>query len=178
MADTLKDIFENVNNWLKFAEAKNATLVAGNGLIIFGTLRLINDMCIHEYILYYIYFSLFLISISLVMALVSFMPKLKIPDFLLNNKIETTDNLLFFGHIVKYQDKTYLDKINNIIKSQDSTDLDLMYAQQIIINSKIAMNKYNIFNNALHFTLAGIVSPVVYLIIKELFIEKEIRKVG
>ena len=60
MEDKLKDIFENVNNWLKFAEAKNATIVAGNGLLIFGICRLLKDTSINEWILYYIYFVIFI----------------------------------------------------------------------------------------------------------------------
>ena len=36
MTDKLKEIFENVNNWLSFAEAKNAALVALESTIIIG----------------------------------------------------------------------------------------------------------------------------------------------
>jgi hypothetical protein len=108
MADVLKDIFENVNNWLKFAEAKNATLIAGNGLLIFGVLKTIHELKIDNYLLWYIYFCLALFSLSLVIALISFIPKVKIPTFLLNSNIETNDNLLFYGHILKYNEKTLL----------------------------------------------------------------------
>ena len=33
--DNIKDIFSNINDWLKFAEAKSATLIACNGALIF-----------------------------------------------------------------------------------------------------------------------------------------------
>jgi hypothetical protein len=68
MADKLKDIFENVNNWLKFAEAKNATLIAGNGLLIFGVLKTIHEVNINIYLLYYIYFCLILFSLPFLIS--------------------------------------------------------------------------------------------------------------
>ena len=36
MTDRLKYIFENVNNWLTFAEAKNAGLIALDAAIMMG----------------------------------------------------------------------------------------------------------------------------------------------
>lgn len=36
MYDKLKDIFTNVNEWLKFAEAKHAGLIVLNSGIVFG----------------------------------------------------------------------------------------------------------------------------------------------
>jgi len=178
MVDTLKDIFDNVNSWLKFAEAKNATLVGGNGLIIFGILKIIGDKDIPQYWLFYIYFSLLLIAVSMIMALITFMPKLKTPMFLLNDQIEKGDNLLFFGHILKYNERVYLQKISEATGKENDNNLNAMYAQQIIINSKIAMLKFSMFNIAIKFTIAGLVSPILYFIIKEMFIEKDIRKKG
>ncbi len=180
MADKLKDIFENVNNWLKFAEAKNATLVAGNGLLIFGILKTIHEIDIHIYLLYYIYFCLILFSLSLVISLISFIPKVKIPTFLLNSDIETNDNLLFYGHILKYNEKTLLDKLNTMIKDDEdktSNEFKTMYAQQIIINSKIARNKFQLFDIAIKFTLSGILSPILYFLFIHFFVEKEVSKI-
>lgn len=180
MADKLKDIFENVNNWLKFAEAKNATLIAGNGLLIFGVLKTIHEVNINIYLLYYIYFCLILFSLSLVISLISFMPKVKIPTFLLNSDIETNDNLLFYGHILKYNEKTLLDKLNEMIKDDEdktSKEFKTMYAQQIIINSKIARNKFQLFDIAIRFTLSGILSPILYFLFIHFFVEKKVSKI-
>lgn len=180
MANTLKDIFENVNNWLKFAEAKNATLVAGNGLLIFGILKTIHEVDINIYLLYYIYFCLILFSLSLVISLISFIPKVKIPTFLLNSDIETSDNLLFYGHILKYNEKTLLEKLEPMIKEEEETSKEFrtMYAQQIIINSKIARNKFQLFDIAIKFTLSGVLSPIFYFLFIHFFIEKEVSKIN
>jgi hypothetical protein len=181
MANTLKDIFENVNNWLKFAEAKNATLVARNGLLIFGIIKTINDLNINTYLLYYIYFCLALFSISLVISLISFIPKVKIPTFLLNSDIETNDNLLFYGHILKYNERTLLEKLDSMLNNEDdktSKEFRTMYTEQIIINSKIARNKFELFDIAIKFTLSGILSPILYFLFVHFFVEKEVSKIN
>jgi hypothetical protein len=178
MVDTLKDIFDNVNNWLKFAEVKNATLIAGNGVMIFGVMKILNDLNLNQYAIYYIYFSMILLFISLVISLISFMSKLKIPDFLLHSESTKSDNLLFFGDIVKYREQTYLKKIHELLASETTSELDFMYVQQIIVNSKIAINKFKLFNVALNFTIAGIVSPIGYLILHVLFIEKDVKVIN
>ena len=168
MEDKLKDIFENVNNWLKFAEAKNATIVAGNGLLIFGICRLLKDTSINEWILYYIYFVIFIMLLSFVVALISFIPNVKLPHYLYNNK--KSDNLLFFGSIMHYNEDSYLKELNESLglnsEEYKTKKINKMYAQQIIINSQIAMKKYNIFNISLHLTLFAILTPIIYFILK------------
>lgn len=181
MIERLKDIFENVNNWLKFAETKNATLVAGNGLLIFGILKILQNLTIKDYVLWYVYFCLVLFTISLILSLISFIPKVKIPYFLLNGNIETADNLLFYGDLLKYNEKSLLEKIKQISPKDDndaSIVLNTMYAEQIIINSKITRNKLSLFDIAIKFTLAGIVSPIFYFLFIHFFLEQEVNKLN
>lgn len=169
MTDELKDIFDNVNNWLKFAEAKNATMTAGNGLVIFGVSKLIlmKDLNINEYLLYYIYFSLFMMTLSFVVALISFMPNVKLPSYIFNNNEKKANNLLFFGSIMEYNEDNYLRDLKDTLGLENDNykknKINQMYANQIIINSKIAMKKYKLFNMSLHFTLVAILSPILYL---------------
>jgi len=168
MEDKLKDIFENVNNWLKFAEAKNATLIAGNGLIIFGICRIIKDSNINEYLMYYIYFSIFMLVISFLIALISFIPNIKLPGYLFDNsKEQSNHNLLFFGSIATFNEHKYLEELNKSLGKDDDeykkNKLNEMYAHQIIINSQIAVKKYKLFNISLQFTLLAVVSPFIYV---------------
>lgn len=44
MEERLKFIFANVNEWLRFAEAKNGVLVAFNGAAIWGTLQSLDEI--------------------------------------------------------------------------------------------------------------------------------------
>lgn len=168
MDDKLKDIFENVNNWLKFAEAKNATLIAGNGLVIFAIAKLLKDLTVHQYLIYYAYFVIIVLGLSFCIALSSFIPNIKLPKYLFKEDPETESNLLFFGSIQKYDERSYLKELKESLDINDEKVIEnkfnLMYAQQIIINSKIAMKKYKLFDLSLHLTLFAILSPVLYFI--------------
>jgi len=167
MTDALKDIFDNVNNLLKFAEAKNATLIAGNGLVIFGVIRLIKDLHINEYLLCYIYFSLFMMTLSFTIALISFIPNVKLPAYIFNNNEKKANNLLFFGSIMEYNEDNYLKDLKDALglgnDDYKNQKINQMYANQIIINSKITMKKFKLFNISLHLTLFAILSPILYL---------------
>ena len=43
ITDVLKDVYKDVSDWLKFAEAKNAALLTFNGVMLFGVLRLLSS---------------------------------------------------------------------------------------------------------------------------------------
>ncbi|MCP4218773.1 MAG: hypothetical protein GY765_29345, partial [bacterium] len=49
MEERLKSIFANVNDWLKFAEAKNAALVAFNSAIIFAVLSVFDQAALQKF---------------------------------------------------------------------------------------------------------------------------------
>lgn len=102
MEDRLRDIFSNVNDWLKFAESKNAVIVAFNGAVIFGTLQIVNIKSETNIIikLYVLTLLLFMI-LSFITALISFLPRIKLHWLLRNKAIESNDNLIFYGDIVK-----------------------------------------------------------------------------
>ncbi len=165
MEEKLKDIFDNVNNWLKFAEAKNATLIAGNGLVIFGIAKLLKDIE-QYYLIYYLYFVIAVLGVSFCIALISFIPNIKLPNYLFKENNLGESNLLFFGSICKYDETSYLKELKESLNITDEKVLESkfnkMYAQQIIINSKISMKKYQLFNLGLHITLFAILSPILY----------------
>lgn len=163
----LKEISENVNNWLKFAEAKNATLIAGNGVIIFGIIKCLKDLGDYQYFIYYLYFVITLLSLSFIIALISFMAKVKLPHYLFKKIDNNNNNLLFYGSIQNYNEKLYLEELTESLGINDSSIVEnkfcKMYAQQIIINSKITMRKFELFNIGLKITLCAILSPIIYL---------------
>lgn len=163
----LKEIFENINNWLKFAEAKNATLVGGNGVIIFGIIKCLKDLENYTYFVYYLYFVIAFLSLSCIIALISFMANIKLPQYLFGKVDNKNNNLLFYGSIQNYNEEEYLKKLTESLGISDSSihknKFCLMYAQQIIINSKITMRKFELFNIGLKITLFAILSPILYL---------------
>jgi len=159
MQEDLETIFDNVNDWLKFAEAKSATLLAANGLVIFGLLRAVQSLNLEMLpkIAITTIFSLF--AFSLLLCLSSFIPSLKLP-FVENKKdINEKDNLLFFNHIEKYGNHAYLKALakSKGVSENDFTSFDYMLADQIIINSTIASYKYRLFKKAVWSTLLGVI---------------------
>lgn len=160
MDKNLYNILLNINEWLKFAEAKNAALIALNLGSIFGMISIltIEDLSLNQCLIYYSYSFLLFNLLSLSISLFSFWPQLQCSC----NSIEKKDSLLFFSDIINYNEKEYLSKLYD---SYDKTEgkygqIELDYAKQIIIISKIANQKYSLFKIALWFTLSAILSPI------------------
>ena len=174
MEETVKDIFSNVNEWLKFAEAKNAAIIAFHLGSIFGAATIITQSepnTISGIILNYLYSFIILNSIGLFFALFSFWPQTKIEDAL-SKKIEDIfcfkrsvieENLLFYGYISNCGRDLYLSKLCRCFNKEISncTKLELDYVNQIVANSRIAVRKYSYFRIALLFTIIAVLSPVL-----------------
>lgn len=82
MEDKLKSIFENIKDWLKFAETKNGVIVAFNGSAIFQIFQIIEDIRSSD--IYFLCLIILLVfwTFSFLTALISFFPRTKIPFFL------------------------------------------------------------------------------------------------
>jgi energy-coupling factor transporter transmembrane protein EcfT len=104
--DKLYKVFNNVNDWLKFSESKNAMLIAFNGASIFGISRLANIETISNssFLKSYLLIVIICLIFSTINCLISFAPRVKIikGGFYNSGKIA---NVLFFE---------YLKGINNI----------------------------------------------------------------
>lgn len=164
--EKLQKIFTNVNDWLKFAEAKNAALLALTGAATLSILNLDSTKVSCSLFCYLTHVTLPLLGITIIIVLASFIAHTK--PFFVSKKSQNQlpeDNLLFFGDVSKYKaeeylqalyDKGSLDKNAEIIRS-----IELEYAQQIVYNSKIAATKYKLFNTALLLLFSAILTPVV-----------------
>lgn len=160
METKLKDIFSNINDLLKFAETKTATLLAGNGVIIFGLFRIFKDTStIHNI---FISTVIMLLSLSIFINLLSLIPSLKMPLILYKKSKSKNDNLLFFGDIVKYSENEYLEKLKNGNKT--FSDFEKYYAGQIIINSVIALKKFRLFLISIYLTSIAVFILLIALI--------------
>jgi hypothetical protein len=167
--DHLDTAFKNINEWLKFAEQKNAALILLNGGVIWGMTRFLTQkQGISSFDFYLNMTGYILIIISTFFCLISFMPVLKSNWFKIGCKSDD-DNSLFFGDIAKYNANEYLDLI--VMKTGDKeykiSGFEEDYAEQIVTNAEIALKKYNIFQTSSKFTMAGIfvflISISVYL---------------
>ena len=167
MDEKLKFIFTNVNDWLKFAEAKNGVLIAFNNALVFGlfsildsTSKPLNDLTTQ------IYITCLLLLIASAISILSFIPQLREPILSLWNipKAEPDkDNTLYFGDILKYEKEDYLELIykENDADTQSINKYQLQLASQIIINSKIAYFKYELFVFSSWITFIAIIISIL-----------------
>lgn len=156
----LNNIFCNINDWLKFAEQKNSTLIVLNAGLIWGVARILNNSVIDDsYFFVFIYIAYTLLIVSTLICIYSFMPILKNRWWLKKDKKDETDNIFYFGDIAKYNSIDYLILLQKKcdLKDYSVTNLEKDYSQQIVINSKIALDKYNNFKVSSQLTTLGII---------------------
>lgn len=165
MDEKLKDIFSNINDWLKFAEAKSATLIAFNGALIFGISRLITSFDLKGTCLIYLIVILSLCILSTSICFFSVIPALSMPWDKKPSGVIEKDNLVYFSDIAKYTPLAYLRALSEKLGLNNSefTGYQKDLSNQIIVNSVIADKKYRAFQKAVWLTLAAVISPVLAL---------------
>ncbi len=142
-----KDIFDNVNTWLHFAEAKNVALIAMNIALLSAIFSASNI-----YTCFFLYFTISsLFIVSTLFCLFSFLPKL---TRIQNNKTSCENNLLFYAYIASLTPTEYVKRIynyyfENASAGEEISPLHLDYAKEIVSNSRITVRKIKIFNCAL-----------------------------
>lgn len=165
--EKLKEIFGYINDWLKFAEAKNAAILT------FGMGALFGLSSYAEITNKWIYIVLIIILLLSVMSsLLSFYPNLSnskikiitgiftwIAKFWEKENCSTKEIKIFYSDISeKYnvdgtKELNYLKNIYKdyycVEKSNEFNQLEVDYAKEIIINSKITVNKYIFFKASL-----------------------------
>jgi hypothetical protein len=163
MKEDLKEIFQNVNDWLKFAEAKHAGLIVLNSGVIFGILTLFKDY--KAYMPFpAILLSLLFFGVSMFFSFVSLLPKTS--NKIKNEKGASNPNLYFFDSISKLTETEFKTELNKIKPDYQFTRLENDIINQIIVNSIIASSKYKFFKCALYFTIGGFTIPILILIIR------------
>lgn len=171
----LKDIFENTNRWLAFAESKNGVLLGVNGLFLFKMLDWLNG--VEDSILNtkMIWILLIIFISTTLLILKSFFPNC---SSFIDKEIDTCKEsngysriLIFYEDISKYESsKIYLMDIYKYyfkvdVDLKELTKHELDYAKEILINSRIASYKYKCFKWALKFNGFGILLLVLFHLI-------------
>lgn len=157
MYDKLKDIFTNVNEWLKFAEAKHAGLIVLNSGTVFGLLTIQSGMPGWVLML-----AVFFVGASLYTSFASMFPlTLKgIED----KKDFDQINVYFSGDLARLGKddlKQIMLKQMKIQHTFDGMEEDLI--QQIIANARVAARKYFLFKVALILLMTGLVPVFMYV---------------
>ena len=106
--------------------------------------------------------------IALIVSVVSFFPH---DNSGANNSLggydAEKDNLLFWKDISKYSTEDYLKGIRKLLKDdEEATELDKRFAEEIIVNSRIARWKYDMFKWSIKVIIvATLVLPVIAVIV-------------
>lgn len=168
MEERLRYILSNVNEWLKFAEAKNGALLAVNGAVVLGALRLADGrdfFC--RWVEYYFYFAIVMGGLSGIVCLLSFLPQTQIPSLRVNSSPNEKGSLVFYGDLAGCDPSCYVRALHTQggteLEAVDAFERDL--AEQAIVNSRIAIWKYQLFSVALWLDVAGLLTPIGWLIL-------------
>ncbi|SHK59206.1 Pycsar system effector family protein [Alicyclobacillus tolerans] len=146
MKDELKYLFDKVNDWLKFAEAKHVAIITFDTAALFGLISLLTNSSIATAIKVPVTIFVMGIAISLLISLFSFSPITNSSKIIrTEGGIAKNDNLLYFGDISKYESPQYKEALKEKFKCQLS-EWEGQLADQILINSKIVMRKFKLFN--------------------------------
>ncbi|MFN7381985.1 MAG: hypothetical protein ACK5RY_07660 [Dolichospermum sp.] len=182
-------IFQNVNEWLKFAEAKNGVLLAFSGAAITATITLLaTAQNIPNSLNFGLLLTTILLCICALICSLSFLPKTNLDDLLWlrdrrnkksNSQDPIEDNFWYFGHLQKYKPDELLEVLNkpyfnsklDIAKLADKKEYKEYkdIAAQITINAEIAFLKFEVFKYAIKVLIASILiipsSMVISLVI-------------
>jgi hypothetical protein len=179
--ELLYKIFNNVNEWLKFAEAKNFGLLTLNAAIIFGASQtnFADGSTIAKSVFYgFGPFALF----SFLIALISLFPILStiekgdyvkswIDNF--SNWIEKEkkfENIHFYGYLKGIDETEFEAKFimkNGLPATTSFSQYDRELVTQILYNSRITSLKYQFFKISANLFLFGIVSFLIALLLFE-----------
>ena len=162
MNPALQWVLAQVNEWLKFGEAKNGVLLVANVALLVGLWQSASLPAIFG-VYSELYFAVLqcLLAIGAVAAAFSFVPATEIPRLKPRGRPESTDSLVFFGHLAKYTGQHLLTAYERKgLLQSPRQPLDDQLADQIVLNSRIAGWKFLCFKWAFWLTLAGIITPV------------------
>lgn len=185
--EQLQKIFTNVNEWLKFAEAKNFGLLSLNAAIVFGfTQTSFRDGSIIEMAGYYVFFPFTILSF--LPCLISLLPivskierktkdqkdkklKIFIKKFTnLIDKEEPFENIHFFGYLKDIDESTLEAKLQEKTGNSASfTGYEKDLGIQILYNSRITWLKYQFFKIGAYFFLIGVLLFSISLIFFKIF---------
>ena len=142
MNNEIKYIFQNVNEWLKFAEAKHAGIIVLNSAIILGVLTTYSNVQVLEKNSTCI--SLFILGVSIFLSLASQFPVTSNIMFG-NSKSKANPNIYFFGDLAKISESDFVNEFNKSFNGFTPTSAEKDLINQILVNSKITSSKFFLF---------------------------------
>ena len=168
----LLTILEMVNEWLQFAEAKNAGLVALDALGLAAILTILPESEVPDPVARGLVAASLLLLLSLGISMWSFIPRSDIGKLVsaARRQPRATDNLYFYGDVCGYRPEQLAaeiacryDKIGTYDPRQHPSHVDL--ASQIIANSRITVAKNGYFRVATWIALLALAASAVGMVV-------------
>lgn len=165
MESRLLEIYDRASEWLKFAESKNAGLVALNAALVAGLLSTASAFEFMGSIKpYWMVINISLLLISATISMVSMVPQLAFLRLKVSES-EQTKSVFFFEHIQKWYAEP-VDYLNAIALAEGTdpkewTALEIDFADQIIQISRIGTRKYSHFKFAAWITIFVMGTPIL-----------------
>jgi hypothetical protein len=157
--EQLYRVFNNVNDWLKFAEAKNAMIIAFNSASIYGITQLFDLEYVKNSgtLTNYLIFVIIVLVFSTIFSLISFAPRVKI---IKGGWYAPSDipNVLFFEYLKTKTKEEIIKEITGVSNVNSYTTIEKDIAEQIKQNSIVASRKYSYFTIAVWFTIAAYIT--------------------
>lgn len=169
--DKLQRISGNVQESMRFAEAKNAALITFNGAALYVLIE--GHSLLPAFIQKFSMFSAIVLIIGITLSIIAFLPSMgsttKPPSKV---NLETWQShkkmgIFYFGHIRKYGDEEFLARVYEFYDEKLSDPVpraELDIARQAITLSRITRHKYVFFSIAGHLTLLALVLPIPVLL--------------
>ena len=158
--ECLKDIFNNVNSWLVFAETKNAALVGFDIAILAISDRFLENMTKSSCL------GMCLFLFGILFPIISFLP---IYNRINIYKKKKGTNLLFFADIATHSEHQYFDMLKknyiNVLSLKGKEKIVRDYILEIVTNSQITVYKLFMFKIGVYFSLGFIIYMVLCNII-------------
>lgn len=160
--DRMEFLLTTVNDWLKHAEGKHAVLIGLNAGIVGLIVNLLDfSEWSFSMITIYILWVITLMIASIIVSVTSYLPILNSSG--LNNKNKTIEdkepNPLFFVDVAVMEPKDLVQ----LFTDEDKLKGDIWIAEQIVINSRIAIRKYRLFENAVWLSFYAAFPPVALI---------------
>jgi hypothetical protein len=153
----LSELLSRVIDWLKFAEAKNTGSVglASTGLGVIVTF-LVAGPPIPTVAGVGLAIGAVALMLSLMLTVASFLPSTDLEKHLVGERQRPTtrDNLLYYGHLARYEPKALVEAIAEMYFEQEGqtytpSKLDVDLAAQIVTNARITVRKLAFFRYSL-----------------------------
>ena len=148
----LKYIFANINDWLKFGEAKHGGLIILNSGLVIGILSSYSN--IQPFISKpTVLIGVICFGLSVFLSIVSQFPVTQ--NLFFNKKTLNNPNLYFFGHLSHLDNESFIDEYKTVDAGFAPSKFDTDLINQILVNSSLIFIyfTYLIYNFKLVFNI-------------------------